>query len=162
MVSRELRRIAAAAASINVLATFVTIAPSYADCGDPDQSPCTGPVPSVDQVLAVLSGLTDPDIPAATKNNIVTPGFTPDEAGLIDNHLNRMNAHGHILPLPFVVTDIQPAPNNLAGATLATTGTPRQATNPRPIVLVGQGGRWLLAHDSAMAELDVFWRAASR
>jgi hypothetical protein len=60
------------------------------------------------------------------------------------------------------VTDIQPAPNNFAGATLATVGTPRQSTNGRPIVLVDQGGHWLITHDTAMAELDVFWRAAKR
>jgi hypothetical protein len=119
-------------------------------------------VPTPDEVVAVMAELTDPNIPAANKGNIVTPGFSPDEAGTIDDHLNRMNAHGNILPLPFIVTDIEPAPNNLAGATLATTGTPRQATNPRPIVLVDQGGHWLITHDSAMAELDVFWRAASR
>ena len=128
-------------------------------------SPATAyadPIPTTDDVVAILGGLTDPGIPAANKTDIVTPGFSPDEAGTIDDHLNRMNAHGRILPLPFIVTDIQPAPNNSAGATLATTGTPRQATNPRPIVLVNQGGHWLIAHDSAMAELDVFWRAASR
>jgi hypothetical protein len=29
-------------------------------------------------------------------------------------------------------------------------------------VLVDQGGHWLIPHDSAMAELDVFWRVANR
>jgi hypothetical protein len=47
------------------------------------------------------------------KTDIVTPGFAPDEAGTIDDHLNRMR---NSLPLPFVVTDIQPAPNDFAGA----------------------------------------------
>ena len=127
-------------------------------------SPATAyadPVPTTDEVLAIMAELTDPDIPAANKTNVVTPGFSPDEAGTIDDHLNRM-AHGRIMPLDFVVTDIQPAPNNLAGATLATLGNPRQATNPRPIVLVDQGGHWLITHDSAMTELDVFWRVANR
>jgi hypothetical protein len=91
------------------------------------------------------------------------PGFSPEEAGTIDDHLHRMDAHGRILPLPFIVTDIQPAPNNLAGATLATQGeSPRQNSNGRPIVLVDQGGQWLITHDSAMDELDVFWRVANR
>jgi hypothetical protein len=117
------------------------------------------PVPTPDEVVAVLAELTDPNIPAANKGDIVTPGFAPDEAGTIDDHLHRMDAHGRILPLDFVVTDMQPAPNNLAGATLATNGTLHQATNPRPIVLVDQGGHWLIAHESAMAELDLFWRA---
>jgi hypothetical protein len=135
-------------------------ATAYADCGDPGQDPCTGPVPTVDQVVAVLSGMTDPDVPAANKTNIVTPGFDPDEAGTIDNHLTRMRNFGGILPLPFHVTDIEPAPNNLAGATVEITGSFRQRTWPHPIVLVDQGGHWLITHDTAMAEMGVIWTAA--
>ena len=60
----------------------------------PQSPPCTGPVPTVDEVVAVLAGLTDPDIPAANKTNIVTPGFSPDEAGTIDDHLTRMRVFG--------------------------------------------------------------------
>jgi hypothetical protein len=29
-------------------------------------------------------------------------------------------------------------------------------------VLVDQGGHWLITHDTAMTELDVFWRVANR
>jgi hypothetical protein len=141
-------------------ALIASPATAYADCGDPDQPPCTGPVPTVDEVLTVLAGLTDPDIPAANKTNIVTPGFSPDEAGTIDNHLTRMRVFGGILPLPFVVTDIEPAPNNSAGATVEITGSFRQRTNPHPIVLVDQGGHWLITHDTAMAEMNVIWQAA--
>jgi hypothetical protein len=146
------------------LAAALIAAPAtaYADCGDPDQPPCAGPVPTVDQVLAVLVGMTDPDVPAADKTNIVSPGFSPDEAGTIDNHLTRMKVFGGILPLPFHVTDIQPAPNNFAGATVEVNGWYRQSTNPHPIVLASQGGRWLITHDTAVAEMDVIWRAAER
>ena len=119
-------------------------------------------VPSVDQVVAVLAELTDPDIPAANKGNIVTPGFSPDEAGTIDNHLTRMKVFGGILPLPFLVTNIQPAPNNFAGATVEITGWYRQRTNPHPIVLVDQGGHWLITHDTAMPEMNVIWQAAEK
>src|ERR1700733_9062116 len=83
-------------------ALIASPATAYADCGDPDQPPCTGLVPTVDQVLTVLGELTDPDTPAANKSNVVTPGFSADEAGTIGNHLNRMRAHGGILPLNFV------------------------------------------------------------
>ena len=143
-----------------MLTTVLIASPAtaYADCGDPGQDPCIDSVPTVDQVIAIMAELTDPDRPAASKTDIVTPGFSPEEAGTIDDHLNRM----HTLPLNFVVTDIQPAPNNSAGATLSTTGTPRQSTFGRPIVLVDQGGRWSITHDSAIAEMDVFWRAATR
>jgi hypothetical protein len=144
-----------------ILAAGITApATAHADCGDPGQDPCTGPVPTVDQVVAIMAELTDPNRPAASKTDIVTPGFRPDEAGTIDDHLNRMN--GKQLPLNFVVTDIEPAPNNFAGATVATEGTPRQHSAARPIVLVDQGGHWLITHDTAVAELDQFWRTAKR
>ena len=148
-----------AAAGMPVALAF----PAFADCGDPGRPACTGPVPTVDQVVAIMAELTDPDIPASNKTDVVTPGFSPEEAGTIDDHLRRMDVHGRILPLPFIVTDIEPAPNNLAGATLATQGdSPLQNSYGRPIVLVDQGGRWLITHDSAFSELDVFWRVANR
>ena len=56
-------------------ALIASPATAYADCGDPGQDPCTGPVPTVDQVVAIMAELTDPDIPAANKTDIVTPGF---------------------------------------------------------------------------------------
>jgi hypothetical protein len=117
------------------------------------------PVPTVDQVAAIMAELTDPDRPAASKTDIVTPGFSPDEAGTIDDHLNQERIH---LPLNFVVTDIQPAPNNSAGATVATVGSPKRSSYAAPIVLVDQGGHWLITHDTAMAELGTFWREATR
>jgi hypothetical protein len=106
-----------------------------------------------------LRRIDRPDRPAASKTDIVTPGFSPEEAGTIDDHLNRSRRN---LPLNFVVTNIQPAPNNLAGATLATVGNPRQSTYARPIVLVDQGGRWLITHDSAVIEANAFWSAEDR
>jgi hypothetical protein len=111
-------------------------------------------VPSVDQVVAIMAELTDPNIPAANKGNIVTPGFSPDEAWTIDDHLNQMRDN---LPLPFVVTDIEPAPDNFAGATVATTGSFHQVSKPKSIVLVNQHGHWLITHDTAMPALDAFW-----
>ena len=119
-------------------------------------------VPSVDQVVAIMAELTDPDIPAANKTDIVTPGFSPDEAGTIDNHLTRMKVFGGILPLPFVVTDIQPAPGNLAGVLVGAEGSYRQTTPPGPAVMVNQGGRWLMTHDTALTAVNAFWANANR
>jgi hypothetical protein len=150
-----------AVAALLVAASLAVPANAYADCGDPVQDPCTRTVPTVDQVVAIMAELTDPDRPAASKTDIVTPGFSPDEAGTTDDHLNRMRAKG-LVPLNFVVTDIQPAPNNSAGATVATVGSPRQHGPASPIVLVDQGGHWLITHDSAVAELGVFWSVAHR
>jgi hypothetical protein len=148
--------------AISLVAAFLTTpATAHADCGDPGQPPCTGPVPTVDEVIADLAELTNPDIPATNKTNIVSPGFSPEEAATIDDHLNRMNAVG-LLPLHFVVTDIEPAPNNFAGATVANTGSYRQITPAGPIVLVDQGGHWLLTHHSAMSAMDAYWYNANR
>jgi hypothetical protein len=116
-------------------------------------------VPTPDEVVAVLAELTDPGIPAANKGDIVTPGFSPDEAESIDDHLNQTNAKG-LLPYNFVVTDIQPASANLAGATVTVTGSYHQRSAPEPIVLVNHGGRWLITHDTAMTALQNFWHNA--
>ena len=107
-----------------------------------------------------MSELTDPNRPAASKSDIVTPGFSPDEAGTVDDHLRRMNAGG-MLPLPFDVTDIQPAPNNFAGATVAVP-IGYHSTPPGPIVLVEQGRHWLITHDDAVTALDALWYNANR
>jgi hypothetical protein len=149
------------AAAIILAASLTAPATAHADCGDAGQDPCTGPVPTVDQIVAIFAELTDPDRPAMSKTDIVTPIFTPDEAGTIDDHLNRSRRN---LPLDFIVTNIQPAPNNFAGATLATggLGRPRQWTYARPILLVKQGGHWLLTHDSAVQETKAFWGAEDR
>jgi hypothetical protein len=137
------------------MATLIAApAAARADCGDAGQDPCAGTMPTVDEVVGIMQQLADPNVPAANKDNIVTPGFSPDEAGTIDDHLNRMRRQ---LPPDFVVTNIQPSPDNLAGATVET-----RHTYARPIVLVNQGGHWLITHDTAMTELDVFWRAANR
>ena len=102
--------------------------------------------------------LTDPGIPAANKGNIVTPGFSPDEAGTIDDHLNRMRAG---LPLNFVVTKFNPHPTIL----LASPCPPRDGLVDQlgsPIVLVNQGGHWMITNDTAVAEMLVFWHTATR
>ena len=112
------------------------------------------PVPTIDEVVAVMAKLTDPGIPAMNKGDVVTPGLAPDEAGLVDDHLNSLNSRGY-LPFNFVVTDIQPAPGNTAGATVAVPGDfLHYSVHPVPIVLVNQSGHWLINHDAAMVFLN--------
>jgi hypothetical protein len=147
-------------AALLVAASLTVPATAHADCGDPGQDPCVDPVPTVDEVVGIMQQLTDPNIPAMSKGNIVMPGFTPDEAGTIDDHLHRMD--GRTLPLPYAVTNIQPAPNHFAGATVSTTGSYHQNTPPGPIVLLQQNGHWLITHDTAMTALDAFWHNATR
>jgi hypothetical protein len=145
-------------ATILPAALIASPATAYADCGDPGQDPCTGPVPTVDQVVGIMAELTDP---AANKNDIVTPGFSPEETQTVNDHLNQMAAKG-LLPYNFVVTDIQPAPANFAGATVTVTGSFNQASAPQPMVLNDHGGHWLITHDTAMTALDNFWYNTNR
>lgn len=145
------------AAVLLLAASLAAPTTAHADCGDPVQDPCTGPVPTVDQIVAIMAELTDPDRPAASKTDIVTPRFSPEEAGTIDDHLNSLNSHGY-MPFTFVVTDIQPAPANFAGATVvAQANGPHSATLPAPIVLVKQGSRWLVTDDAATIFVKKVW-----
>jgi hypothetical protein len=139
----------------------VAAAPAFADCGDSGQPACTGPFPTTDQVIGIMAELTDPNQPAAAKGDIVTPGFTPDEASTIDDHLNQMNTRYTVLPYTFVVTDIQPVSGDLAGATVTTTGSYHQRSAPEPIVLADHGGHWLITHDTAVTTLNNFWHNAN-
>lgn len=136
-------------------------ATAYADCGDPGQDPCTGPVPTVDEVLAIMAELTDPNKPAISKGDIVAPPFSPDQAATVDDHLHRTVAAG-LLPYPFVVTDIVSAPANFAGVTVTANGTFNQQSAPQHIVLTEQHGHWLLTNDAAWTMLDHFWSNATR
>jgi len=135
------------------LAGITAPATAHADCGDPDQPACTGPVPTVDQVAAIMDRLTDPNVPAPDKSDIVTPAFADNEFRKVDCMAQ------HHLSAPWIITDIQPAPNNFAGATVAVP--PRwRSPRPGPIVLVDQGGHWMMTHRSAMATLDNFYNDA--
>jgi hypothetical protein len=153
-----------AAAAMILAASLFIPATAHADCGDPGQDPCTGPVPTVEQVVDIMDALTDDAVPAANKTNIVSPAFSPDEVGNIDDQLRRLHVSGtcgSYLPARFIVTDIQPAPNNFAGATLAVPSG-RRSTPPGPIVLVEQHGHWLITHDTATVALDAFDYNATR
>lgn len=129
-------------------ASLAVPATACADCGDPDQPACTGPVPTVDQVMAILGELTDPNISAANKDDIVTPPFDDRQARGLDAILNYCRTFG-LLPVPFNVTDIEPAPNNMAGATVSNPRTWHERAGTGPVVLVNQGGRWMMTRETA-------------
>jgi hypothetical protein len=114
------------------------------------------PVPTADDVVAVMAGLTDPGRPAASKTDIVTPGFASDDAGTIDDHLNSLNGRGY-LPYSFVVTDIQPADNSAGATVAAPKDFPYPSIPPQSVVLVKQGGRWLITTDTAVMFLNKMW-----
>lgn len=145
-------------AAMLIAASLTVPATALADCGDPGQDPCTGPVPPVEQVVALLSKLMDPNTPNQDKHDVVTPDFSPESIGFLDKYLDgELNARGDF-PWDFTVTDIQPAPNNFAGATVATHANGHPSwTRPWPIVLVNQNGRWLLTRKAAISLVSEVW-----
>lgn len=60
------------------------------------------------------------------------------------------------------VVRFQPAPDNLAGATVSASGTYHQRSRPGSIVLADQDGHWMLTHDTAMQVLHAIWHNANR
>jgi hypothetical protein len=141
--------------AVTVLAAASITAPAtaFADCGDPGQDPCTGPVPTVDQVVAIMDELTDPNIPAVNKSDIVTPAFTDDDlAQHFDHMLNDLRSEG-ISPVNFSVTDIEPAPNNMAGATVSNPRVWHERGGTAPIVLAYQGGHWMITRRAAYSRV---------
>jgi hypothetical protein len=143
----------AAAAILLAVASLVTPAIAQADCGDPDQPACTGPVPTPDQVAAIMNELTDPDIPAANKGDIVTPAFTDGQARGFDLMMNDLRSWGGVIPRDFTVTDIQPAPNNLAGATVSHGQTWGVHAGSAPVVLQYQDGHWMITEHTAYSSV---------
>jgi hypothetical protein len=122
-----------AAAALLLAASLAAPATAHATCGDPDQPPCTGPVPTV-------------------KNDVVTPPFNDDQAQKFDTMLNFMRIAGEV-PIGLTVTDIQPAPNNTAGATVSNPPTWSDNEGNAPVVLVLQNGRWMITHQTAVGRM---------
>jgi hypothetical protein len=136
------------AAALLLAASLAVPVKAQADCGQDGQPACTGPVPTVDQIMDIMNELTDPNIPATSKGDIVTPPFDDHQARVFDNCLNYLR-NERALPVSFTVTDIQPAPNNFAGATVSNPPTWKEHSGTGPVVLVLQNGRWMITHDSA-------------
>ena len=102
-----------------------------------------------------MGELTDPNRPFADKNDAVTPAFTDEQAAKLDRELDYVRSNG-VLPINFIVTDIEPAPNNFAGATVAnnTAGVVVGIrAGAAPIVLVEQGEHWVVTRDTAISRV---------
>jgi hypothetical protein len=138
-----------AAAALLLAAPLAVPATAHSDCGDPDQPPCTGPVPTPDQVAAIMNELTDPNIPAVNKGDIVAPAFDDDQGQKVDKMLGYVQFWGGVIPRDYAVTDIQPAPNNMAGATVSHGPTWGEHGGGEAVVLQFQNGRWMITRHTA-------------
>jgi hypothetical protein len=139
------------AAALLVAASLAVPATAHADCGQDGQPACTGPVPTPDQVAAIMNELTDPNIPAVNKGDIVTPAFDDDLGQKFDNMLHLVQYWGG--PRDFAVTDIQPAPNNFAGATVSHAPMWGERGGSAPVVLQFQDGHWMITRHTAYSSM---------
>jgi len=109
--------------------------------------PPAGPVPSGDQVVAVLQQLSDPNAPDEVQSGLVDGGLSPAELAELGGLLNEM-AFRADLPLNLAVTDIVAAPGDMAGVTVSATTLLLTRAVVEPMVLVHDDGTWRLTHDS--------------
>jgi hypothetical protein len=113
----------------------------------------TSDLPTADQLYGVLYGLADPNVPFASKSNLVEGGIGRIEARAADGLMKNAVAKGQ-LPLNFSVANIAPAAAGAASATVTATGN---GVGPitQSIVFVNQGG-WQLSRASAGLVLSLF------
>ncbi len=100
-----------------------------------------------------MNRLTDPNVPSIDKGDIVTPPYDEHQAHILDVSCNYLRTE-RIWPINFTVTDIQPAPDNFAGATVSNAASWNEHSGTGPVVLVLQNGHWLITHESANDRLD--------
>ena len=140
---------ASIATAVLAAALLGSPATAHADCGQDGQPACTGPVPTPDQVAAIMNELTDPNIPPANKSDIVTPPFDDDQAQRIDKMFGYVQFWGGVVPRDYNVTNIQPAPNNMAGATVSHGPTWGEHGGGEAVVLQLQNAHWMITRDTA-------------
>jgi hypothetical protein len=107
-------------------------------------------LPSADEVIGVLNGLADPDVPFAGKSGLVEGGIGPVEARTADKRLQKAAQNGQ-LPLTFSVDNIAPSGPGSATADVTTSG-PELEPRTLNLTFVNQDS-WKLSRDSAMTLL---------
>ncbi|MEZ0367106.1 hypothetical protein ACAG26_25850 [Mycobacterium sp. pUA109] len=106
----------------------------------------TAALPTADQLVGVLNGLADPNVPFANKSNLVEGGIGPVQAAMADHHMQKAASKGE-LPLAFNVANIAPAGPGAASADVTVSG-PKLAARTMNVTFVNQGG-WMLSSGSA-------------
>lgn len=104
-------------------------------------------VPSPDQLVGLLNGLADPNVPAADKSGLIEGGLGPVEAGVMDRRMRRGVENGKF-PLSFTVTGIAPAGPGAATADVTASG-PQMEPRTLNIRFVDQNG-WKLSRSSLL------------
>ncbi|MBV9319737.1 MAG: hypothetical protein JO106_07460 [Mycobacterium sp.] len=129
-------------------------APLPLDPPPPPPAPPETNLPTPEQLSAICNQVTDPGVSYTTKTNVVQGGISPGEGDGADHNLRKAYRDGKF-PLSFNVSNIQPAGPNAVTADVATSGPKLAAPVTQNYTFVNEGGNWVMAHDSAMALLQV-------
>jgi len=145
--------VGAAAAGVTSLASEAVSAPHVQPVvfGAPLPLDPAADVPTPDQLINVLNGLQNPNIPFASKSYLVEGGVGGVEGRIADRQLQKAARNGS-LPLTFNVANITPAGPGAASADITASG-PNLAPTTQNITFVNQGG-WKLSRGSAMSLLQ--------
>ncbi|MGH3559670.1 MAG: hypothetical protein ACRDTK_19605 [Mycobacterium sp.] len=152
--------IGAAAIAVTSVAAGVTSAHPAAVSVQPvvlsaplDPPPPAPGLPTPEQLSGLCTQLTDPGVSYTTKTNLVEGGISPGEGHGADHKLRQAYRNGNF-PEQFNVTNIQPAGAN-ATADVTTLSPKIAAPVTQNYTFVNQGGNWIMAHDSALALVQV-------
>ena len=152
----------AAAAAVGAAAAGVTSIASGALSATPAVQPVVfdvplplqpaADVPSVDQLMGLLNGLANPNVPFGSKSGLVEGGVGIVEGRTADRLVDNAVEDGYF-PLSFSVANIVPAGPSAATATVTASG-PQLAPTTQTVTFVNEGGRWKLSEESGLALLS--------
>ncbi|MEO8816154.1 MAG: hypothetical protein ABI307_15110 [Mycobacterium sp.] len=119
----------------------------------PAPAPEAAPLPTTEDVGAMLTKLSDAGISYKEKSNLVENGIEPQEGHGLDHELRQAYRAGE-LPYNFDVLNVVPTTPGQALANVTITGPKMPAPQTVPLKLVDQGS-WVLSHDSAVELMQV-------
>ncbi|ORB09293.1 hypothetical protein BST30_00005, partial [Mycobacterium mantenii] len=113
-------------------------------------APVTTPLPPPEALTDVLSRLADPNVPSASKVNLVE-GATPESAPTLDKFTNALRDNGY-LPMTFNANDIawsDKNPSNVKATIAVHTAQANNANFTFPMEFAPFQGGWQLSRRTA-------------
>ncbi len=113
-------------------------------------APVTAPLPPPEALTDVLTRLADPNVPGASKVNLVE-GATPESAATLDKFTNALRDNGY-LPMTFNANDIAWSDKNPSNVKASIAVHTAQANNPNftfPMEFTPFQGGWQLSRHTA-------------
>lgn len=113
-------------------------------------APVTAPLPPPEALTDVLTRLADPNVPGASKVNLVE-GATPESAATLDRFTNALRDNGYV-PMTFNANDIawsDKNPSNVKATIAVHTAQANNANFTFPMEFTAFQGGWQLSRHTA-------------